>query len=133
MSAFALLSMNKENTTLAPGKMRILLVRLWEAEVNISLYQLSHNPCLEENKTYHLSFVDDPAFTELIRTAENAIDQGVDPVRIYQGSSGSYFVKNTQGKTIGVFKPKDEEPYGRLNPKWTKWMHRMCCPCCFGR
>ena len=21
-----------------------------------------------------------------------------------------------------------EEPYGRLNPKWTKWMHRMCCP-----
>ena len=29
--------------------------------------------------------------------------------------------------------PKDEEPYGRLNPKWTKWMHRMCCPCCFGR
>jgi len=57
----------------------------------------------------------------------------VDPVRIYQGSSGSYFVKCAQGKTIGVFKPKDEEPYGRLNPKWTKWMHRMCCPCCFGR
>ena len=77
--------------------------------------------------------VDDPGFTELIRTAENAIDQGVDPVRIYQGSSGSYFVKCAQGKTIGVFKPKDEEPYGRLNPKWTKWMHRMCCPCCFGR
>jgi len=36
-------------------------------------------------------------------------------------------------KTIGVFKPKDEEPYGRLNPKWTKWMHKLCCPCCFGR
>lgn len=34
---------------------------------------------------------------------------------------------------IGVFKPKDEEPYGRLNPKWTKWMHKLCCPCCFGR
>jgi len=32
-----------------------------------------------------------------------------------------------------VFKPKDEEPYGRLNPKWTKWMHKLCCPCCFGR
>ena len=80
-----------------------------------------------------LCVVDDPGFTELIRTAENAIDQGVDPVRIYQGSSGSYFVKCAQGKTIGVFKPKDEEPYGRLNPKWTKWMHRMCCPCCFGR
>lgn len=36
-------------------------------------------------------------------------------------------------KIIGVFKPKDEEPYGRLNPKWTKWMHKLCCPCCFGR
>ena len=34
---------------------------------------------------------------------------------------------------IGVFKPKDEEPYGRLNPKWTKYMHKICCPCCFGR
>jgi phosphatidylinositol 4-kinase type 2 len=32
-----------------------------------------------------------------------------------------------------VFKPKDEEPYGRLNPKWTKWLHKLCCPCCFGR
>lgn len=61
------------------------------------------------------------------------MDQGVYPTRIYQGSSGSYFVRNVEGETIGVFKPKDEEPYGRLNPKWTKWMHRMCCPCCFGR
>ncbi|XP_023323826.1 phosphatidylinositol 4-kinase type 2-beta isoform X2 [Eurytemora carolleeae] len=76
---------------------------------------------------------DDPEFTEVIRQAEAAIDAGVNPTRIYQGSSGSYFVKNIEGETIGVFKPKDEEPYGRLNPKWTKWMHRMCCPCCFGR
>merc|ERR1719370_2180548 len=75
----------------------------------------------------------DPVFTDLIQQAEAAIDQGVYPTRIYQGSSGSYFVKNREGVTIGVFKPKDEEPYGRLNPKWTKWMHRMCCPCCFGR
>lgn len=34
---------------------------------------------------------------------------------------------------MGVFKPKDEEPYGRLNPKWTKWLHKLCCPCLFGR
>jgi len=75
----------------------------------------------------------DPVFTEVVRQAEAAIDAGVNPTRIYQGSSGSYFVKDVDGKIIGVFKPKDEEPYGRLNPKWTKWMHRMCCPCCFGR
>merc|ERR1719470_593014 len=79
------------------------------------------------------SWPNDPEFTELIREAELAVDNGVFPQRIYQGSSGSYFVKNREGVTIGVFKPKDEEPYGRLNPKWTKWMHRMCCPCCFGR
>ncbi|CAB4061061.1 PI4K2 [Lepeophtheirus salmonis] len=78
-------------------------------------------------------FPDDPHFTEVVRAAETAIDNGIYPQRIYQGSSGSYFVKNSDGKTIGVFKPKDEEPYGRLNPKWTKWMHRLCCPCCFGR
>ena len=135
MSACVLLSMNKENTTLAPGKMRILLVRLSCRTVVFLTFQWSIYPFILKfrHKPHQFSFLDDPAFTELIRTAENAIDQGVDPVRIYQGSSGSYFVKNTQGKTIGVFKPKDEEPYGRLNPKWTKWMHRMCCPCCFGR
>jgi len=101
-----------------------------DEKVCITQYEhREYDSCSWENE----DFVDDPGFTELIRTAENAIDQGVDPVRIYQGSSGSYFVKDAQGKTIGVFKPKDEEPYGRLNPKWTKWMHRMCCPCCFGR
>jgi len=78
-------------------------------------------------------FPDDPQFTEVVRQAEIAIEAGIYPTRIYQGSSGSYFVKNIEGKIIGVFKPKDEEPYGRLNPKWTKWMHKMCCPCCFGR
>jgi len=77
--------------------------------------------------------IDDPNFADLIRQAEMAIDCGVLPERIYQGSSGSYFVKNASGKTISVFKPKDEEPYGRLNPKWTKWLHKLCCPCCFGR
>nr|XP_032632815.1 phosphatidylinositol 4-kinase type 2-alpha [Chelonoidis abingdonii] len=49
------------------------------------------------------------------------------------GLSGSYFVKDPRGKIIGVFKPKNEEPYGQLNPKWTKWLQKLCCPCCFGR
>lgn len=76
---------------------------------------------------------DDPHFTDLVRQAETSIETGIYPERIYQGSSGSYFVKNSTGKVIAVFKPKDEEPYGRLNPKWTKWLHKVCCPCCFGR
>ncbi|NXU59872.1 P4K2A kinase, partial [Turnix velox] len=68
-----------------------------------------------------------------VRRAELASERGIFPERISQGSSGSYFVKDPQGKIIGVFKPKNEEPYGQLNPKWTKWLQKLCCPCCFGR
>ena len=78
-------------------------------------------------------FPEDPEFTATLRDVEDALGDGIYPERIYQGSSGSYFVKKKEGKTVGVFKPKNEEPYGKLNPKWTKWMHKMCCPCCFGR
>ncbi|KAJ1673301.1 Phosphatidylinositol 4-kinase, partial [Spiromyces aspiralis] len=78
---------------------------------------------------------------ELIESVREAIDQGVHPKRIYQGSSGSYFCQQVEPdptgqpsiRTCGVFKPKDEEPYGNLNPKWTKWIHRNLFPCFFGR
>ncbi|XP_042718891.1 phosphatidylinositol 4-kinase type 2-alpha [Lagopus leucura] len=78
-------------------------------------------------------FPEDPEFAEVVRRAELASERGIYPERISQGSSGSYFVKDPQGKIIGVFKPKNEEPYGHLNPKWTKWLQKLCCPCCFGR
>ncbi|XP_002129036.2 phosphatidylinositol 4-kinase type 2-alpha-like isoform X4 [Ciona intestinalis] len=95
-----------------------------------------NQPLLSKNRLdaeFINDFPDDSVFQTLVRNAETAIDRGVYPVRIAQGSSGSYFVKDTDQKTIGVFKPKNEEPYGQLNPKWTKWMHKTCCPCCFGR
>eukprot|EP01135_Chromosphaera_perkinsii_P006000 Nk52_evm3s378 gene=Nk52_evmTU3s378 len=72
-------------------------------------------------------------FANLLSGVEEAIESGIFPERIYQGSSGSYFCKNMDGRKVGVFKPKNEEPYGQLNPKWTKWLHKMFCPCCFGR
>ncbi|KAG7267678.1 hypothetical protein CRUP_024470, partial [Coryphaenoides rupestris] len=78
-------------------------------------------------------FPDDAEFADIIQRAEQAIENGAFPERISQGSSGSYFVKDPKGKIIGVFKPKSEEPYGHLNPKWTKYFHKLCCPCCFGR
>ncbi|XP_064190643.1 phosphatidylinositol 4-kinase type 2-beta isoform X2 [Anguilla rostrata] len=78
-------------------------------------------------------FPEDPEFAEIVQRAEQAIENGIFPERISQGSSGSYFVKDPKGKIIGVFKPKSEEPYGNLNPKWTKYFHKVCCPCCFGR
>ena len=62
-----------------------------------------------------------------------AIELGLHPKMISKGSSGSYFARNSEGKTVGVFKPKDEEPYATRNPKWTKWVHRNLFPWFFGR
>ncbi|OQR69081.1 phosphatidylinositol 4-kinase type 2-beta-like, partial [Tropilaelaps mercedesae] len=87
----------------------------------------------DDSVDFSEAYLADQEFATLVHEAEAAIENNVLPERIYQGSSGSYYVKNMQHERIGVFKPKDEEPYGRLNPKWTKWMHKVCCPCCFGR
>ncbi|KAI4603163.1 phosphatidyl inositol kinase [Pestalotiopsis sp. 9143b] len=72
-------------------------------------------------------------FEEIVGSVRTAIDQGMHPSMITQGSSGSYFARNLDGKIVGVFKPKDEEPYAAGNPKWNKWIHRNLFPCCFGR
>ena len=72
-------------------------------------------------------------FEEIVESVRAAIELGVHPKLISQGSSGSYFAKNSDGKTVAVFKPKDEEPYASRNPKWTKWIHRNLFPCFFGR
>ncbi|KAG0196141.1 phosphatidyl inositol kinase, partial [Mortierella sp. GBA30] len=72
-------------------------------------------------------------FVAIVDSVKDAIHSGIQPLRIAQGSSGSYFCRNIDGKIVGVFKPKNEEPYGQLNPKWAKWIHRNLFPCCFGR
>ncbi|KAE8148372.1 phosphatidylinositol 3 and 4-kinase-domain-containing protein [Aspergillus avenaceus] len=72
-------------------------------------------------------------FEEVVEGVRLAIRVGMHPRMISQGSSGSYFARNTEGKVVGVFKPKDEEPYASRNPKWTKWIHRNLFPCFFGR
>jgi phosphatidylinositol 4-kinase type 2 len=72
-------------------------------------------------------------FDAIVESVNIAIEQGIHPKMISQGSSGSYFARNSEGKTVGVFKPKDEEPYAAGNPKWNKWIHRNLFPCFFGR
>lgn len=47
--------------------------------------------------------LDDPSFSELVWQAEVAIDNGIFPERIPQGSSGSYFVKNQASVSISFF------------------------------
>ncbi|KNE66264.1 hypothetical protein AMAG_19372 [Allomyces macrogynus ATCC 38327] len=80
-----------------------------------------------------LDFVSDDEYAGMVESVRAAIDDDAQPMRIGQGSSGSYFCRNVDGQIVGVFKPKDEEPYGDLNPKWTKWLHRNFFFCCFGR
>jgi len=84
-------------------------------------------------------------FDEIVESVRLAIRKGIDPKLIKQGSSGSYFMRDSDGNVVGVFKPKDEEPYvfqscfkffcahllreplnsyGKLNPKMMKWLHR---------
>ncbi|KAI0930568.1 hypothetical protein AcW1_009223 [Taiwanofungus camphoratus] len=67
-------------------------------------------------------------FDRLVQSVRDAIADGLHPKMISKGSSGSYFARaKVEGRvqTVAVFKPKDEEPYGRLNPKTTKWLHRQ--------
>jgi hypothetical protein len=54
----------------------------------------------------------------MVQSIELAIEDGHLPKLITQGSSGSYFCSGgDSGGMLGVFKPKDEEPYGEFNPK----------------
>ncbi|KAH9998443.1 phosphatidylinositol 3 and 4-kinase-domain-containing protein [Russula compacta] len=67
-------------------------------------------------------------YDALAQSVKHAIFEGIHPKMIAKGSSGSYFARakvDGRVKTVAVFKPKDEEPYGRLNPKTTKWLHRQ--------
>lgn len=64
---------------------------------------LERQPLLDRDRgntpreAHRNEFPEDPEFREIIRKAERAIEEGIYPERIYQGSSGSYFVKDSQG------------------------------------
>ncbi|KAI8369753.1 phosphatidylinositol 3 and 4-kinase-domain-containing protein [Blakeslea trispora] len=92
----------------------------------------AHTPVFERKVEDPIPVTEDK-FKEIVQSVQEAIENNMQPTRISQGSSGSYFCRNSSGKIVGVFKPKNEEPYGRLNPKWTKWIHRHLFPCFFGR
>lgn len=48
------------------------------------------------------NFPEDPEFTQVVQQTENAIDEGMYPMRIYQGSSGSYFAKDRTGVSLSL-------------------------------
>lgn len=67
-----------------------------ESSCFISSSVRSHRPpsLLGTNSGEFNHFPDDPEFADIIQRAEQAIENGVCPERISQGSSGSYFVKD---------------------------------------
>ncbi|KAN0064545.1 Phosphatidylinositol 4-kinase LSB6 [Thecaphora frezii] len=81
------------------------------------------------------TLMSDEEFNQQVKRVKAAIEHGIYPKMITTGSSGSYFVRvpadatlldaqpshvpltGVETTTVAVFKPKDEEPYGNLNPK----------------
>jgi phosphatidylinositol 4-kinase type 2 len=116
------------------------LVDTDQLEIQHSVFQAPENirPATKESLTFE--HADPPGtrmtkeqFDAIIESVRIAIENDVHPKLIAQGSSGSYFATNSAGEVVGVFKPKDEEPYASRNPKWTKWIHRNLFPFFFGR
>jgi len=88
------------------------------------------------------NYISPAEFANLLESIVESVEvEDIRPERVAQGSSGSYFILNRKRNSsdpnslyrAGIFKPKDEEPYGPLSPKWTKWLHRTLFPCFFGR
>jgi hypothetical protein len=110
-----------------------------QLEIHHSVFQAPDwvRPATAESLTFDYSGSSDRMtklqFDDIVESVRTAIEMGTHPKLISQGSSGSYFARNTSGKVVGVFKPKDEEPYASRNPKWTKWIHRNLFPFFFGR
>ncbi|KAL8657041.1 MAG: hypothetical protein Q9226_002322 [Calogaya cf. arnoldii] len=112
-----------------------------ELEIQHSVFQAPEGVRPASAETLDADYVTDNqedrmtkiGFDDVVESVRVAIELGMHPKMISQGSSGSYFARNSDGKVVGVFKPKDEEPYATRNPKWTKWIHRNLFPCFFGR
>ena len=73
---------------------------------------------------YYNDFKDDPDFTLTVREAENAVDRGIYPERIYQGSSGSYFVRNCDRVSLNEYLY-----HIIMSSDATAWFTREGCGC----
>jgi len=54
---------------------------------------------------------------DVLEEANKALEDGVKPHLVEDGLGGTYFVKDRSGRSIAVFKPRDEEPLAPNNPK----------------
>src|SRR6056300_1392268 len=55
--------------------------------------------------------------------AREGLLAGVHPMLSSGGTGGAYFLKSAVGETVAVFKPADEEPLAKNNPRGNSWMN----------
>ncbi|CAE6420019.1 putative PI3/PI4-kinase family protein C343.19 [Rhizoctonia solani AG-1 IB] len=85
-------------------------------EIAFSVFQLTHGrlPSPPMKTLDHQPPITHEEFERIVQSVRAAIFEGIHPKMISKGSSGSYYARvrdpeTGQIKTIGVFKPKDEE------------------------
>jgi len=52
-----------------------------------------------------------------LKEAREGLDAGLSPTLAPSGSGGTYFIPDSHGRNVAVFKPADEEPYAMNNPR----------------
>ncbi|GAB4187700.1 MAG: hypothetical protein Tsb0015_06690 [Simkaniaceae bacterium] len=82
-------------------------------KINIPKKELLKHP-----EKYQLDPVSKKNFQEVLEETRFAIKLGIQPTLCKKGSSGTYFLRNRLGEKIGIFKPIDEGPHGRNNPRF---------------
>ncbi|GKV39272.1 hypothetical protein SLEP1_g47074 [Rubroshorea leprosula] len=54
---------------------------------------------------------------DLVQAIVKAIKTGVDPLPVHGGLGGAYYFRNSEGQSVAIVKPSDEEPFAPNNPK----------------
>ncbi len=68
---------------------------------------------------------DSPAMNEMIQKIQLAFRLGIRPQGTDEGCSGSYFLKDIDGKKLAIFKPSDEEVLASNTSKFSSKMKRI--------
>ncbi|KAI5081374.1 hypothetical protein GOP47_0004557 [Adiantum capillus-veneris] len=58
-----------------------------------------------------------PKMKRILKQINKAINCGVEPVAVSGGLGGAYYFRNTNGDSVAIVKPTDEEPFAPNNPK----------------
>ncbi|KAI4375265.1 hypothetical protein MLD38_013155 [Melastoma candidum] len=54
---------------------------------------------------------------KFIKEIVKAMKDGVEPIPVFGGLGGAYYLRNSSWQNIAIVKPTDEEPYAPNNPK----------------